>query len=448
MDQDVLFDPGPREEAPRDERPPRIGPRRLRRAVRNQIEFQECALDELLPEEHQARIVWSYVCGLDLSELRDRIQAVEGGPGQAPADPRVLLTLWLYATLRGVGSARELNRLCEDHLAYRWICGGVSMNYHTLSAFRTQHVDLLDRLLTESVATLMAEGLVTLDRVAQDGMKVRASAGAASFRRQPTLEEALAAAEAQLAQLKQEVEADPAASKSRQQAARQRAAAERAARIRAALEQLPKIAAGKKAKDRDKARASTTDADARVMKMADGGFRPAFNVQLATATDSQIITGVDVTNSGGDQGQLAPMIEQHDERYHEQPKEALVDGGFVKKADIEAVSPPQGGTTVYAPVMKSKDPHRDSHTPCDDDSPAVAEWRQRMATAEAKEIYKQRAATAECVNALARNRGLQRFLVRGLQKVKAVALLYALVHNVMRAVTLRAAATEMVFCNG
>lgn len=165
-------------------------------------------------------------------------------------------------------------------------------------------------------------------------------------------------------------------------------------------------------------------------------------------TDSQIITGVEVTNSAGDQGQLAPMIEQHDERYHEQPKEALVDGGFVKKADIEAVSPPQGGTTVYAPVMRSKDPNRDPHTPCDDDSPAVAEWRQRMATAAAKEIYKERAATAECVNALARNRGLQRFLVRGLQKVKAVALLYALVHNVMRAVTLRAAAAQVVVCNG
>ena len=154
------------------------------------------------------------------------------------------------------------------------------MNYHTLSDFRTQHVELLDRLLTESVASLMAEGLVTLDRVAQDGMKVRASAGAASFRRQPTLEEALAEAEEQVAQLRQELEADPAASKTRQQAARQRAAEERAERIRAALEQLPKIAEGKKAKDRDKARASTTDADARVMKMGDGGFRPG--VQRAT----------------------------------------------------------------------------------------------------------------------------------------------------------------------
>jgi len=449
MEQGTLFDEGPQDEGRGSgPLPPRLGPKRLRHAVRDQIEFQQCALDDLLPEDHQARIVWNYVCGLDLSELYQRIQAVQGGPGQAPADPRILLALWLYATLRGVGSARELNRLCQYHAAYRWICGGVSMNYHTLSDFRTQHVELLDRLLTESVASLMAEGLVTLDRVAQDGMKVRASAGAASFHRQPTLEEALTAAEEQLRQLKQELDADPAASKTRGQAARQRAAEQRAGRIRAALEQLPKIAAGKKAKDRDKARASTTDADSRVMKMGDGGFRPAFNVEFATATASQVITGADVTNAGGDQGQLAPMIEQHQERYEETPKEALVDGGFVKKIDIDQVSPPQGGTIVYAPVMESKDPQRDPHTPRDDDSPAVAEWRKRMATDEAKAIYRQRASTAECVNALARNRGLQRFLVRGLRKVKAVVLWYALAHNLMRAVALRAAAAQVVAFSG
>jgi transposase len=440
MDQAAFFEVGAEQHAQCAEPPPRIGPKRLRYAVRNQVEFQQCSLDDFLPEEHEARIVWEYVCGLDLSELYARIQAVEGGPGQAPADPRILVALWLYATLRSVGSARELNRLCQDHSAYRWICGGVSMNYHTLADFRTQHVELLDRLLTESVAGLMAEGLVTLDRVAQDGMKVRASAGAASFRRQPSLEEALAEAERQVAALRQELESNPASPKARQRAARTRAAEEQTERIRAALEQLPKIAESKKAKDREKARASTTDADARVMKMADGGFRPAFNVQLATATDSQIITGVDVINSGGDQGQLAPMVEQHQQRYEQVPDEALVDGGFAKKEDIETVE--QGGTTVYAPVQKSKDPERDAHTPRPDDTPAVAEWRKRMATDEAKVIYRERAATAECVNALARNRGLQRFLVRGLRKAKAVVLWYVLAHNLMRAVALRAAAAH------
>jgi hypothetical protein len=243
--------------------------------------------------------------------------------------------------------------------------------------------------------------------------------------------------------LRAEVESDPAATTKRQQAARRRAATERTERIQAALAQLPQIAAAKKAKERDKARASTTDPDARVMKMGDGGFRPAFNVQFATATDSQIITGVEVINSGGDQGQLLPMVEQHQERYEESPKEMLGDGGFVKKDDIDQLTPPQGGTVVYAPVMKSKDPSIDPHTPRDDDSPAVVEWRQRMATPEAKEIYKQRASTAECVNALARNRGLQRFNVRGLAKARAIVLWYVLAHNLMRTVALRAATAAM-----
>ncbi len=312
------------------------------------------------------------------------------------------------------------------------------MNYHTLSDFRTRHVDVLDQLLTESVASLMAEGLVSLDRVAQDGMKVRANAGAASFRRKATLEELLAEAKQQVEALRSELEADPAGATDRQRAARQRAAEEREERIRAALNQIPQIEAAKKAADKDKARASTTDADARTMKMGDGGFRPAFNVQFATATGSQVITGVEVTNSGGNQGQMAPMVEQHESRYGKTPDEILVDGGFVKKEDIDMVSTPQGSTTVFAPVMKSKDPNRDPHEPRADDSPAVAEWRTRMATDEAKEIYKQRAATAECSNAHARNRGLQRFLVRGLRKVKAVALWYALAHNLIRAATLRA----------
>ena len=439
MDQGVFF--GVEGESPVEVKlPPRVGPKRLRWAVRDQVEFVPCSLDELLEDDHQARIVWEYACGLDLSELVAQVQSVEGGPGQAPADPRILFTLWLYATLRSVGSARELNRLCTDHVVYRWICGGVSMNYHTLAAFRTQYMELLDRLLTESVASLLSEGLVSLDRVAQDGMRVRASAGASSFRRQPSLEEALAEAESQIEQLRKELEADPAAGKTRQQAARKRAAEERAERTRAALEQLPSIAEKKKAKDRDQARASTTDADARVMKMGDGGFRPAYNVQFATTTDSQIITGMEVTNLGSDRGELTPMLEQHQQRYEQVPGEGLVDGGFVVKAEIEKAE--AMGTTVYAPVQASKDPERDAHTPRHDDVPAVAGWRVRMATDEAKAIYRERASTAECVNALARNRGLQRLPARGLRKVKAVVLWFVLAHNLMRAVTLRALAAQ------
>jgi len=316
------------------------------------------------------------------------------------------------------------------------------VNYHTLAVFRTEHVELLDRVLTESVAVLMEEGLVTLDRVAQDGMKVRASAGAASFRRRETLEDHLRDARQQVETLKRELEADPGAANRRQQAARERAVRERAERLQKALARMPLVEAQKKGEEeKKKARVSTTDAEAPVMKMSDGGYRPAYNVQLATDTATQIITGVDVTSSGGDQGKMAPMVEQHQERYGKTPDEMLVDGGFAKKDDITAVSAPQGSTTVYAPVQVSKSDKRDPHTPRKDDTPAVAAWRKRMATDEAKEIYKERAATAECVNAIARNRGLQQFRVRGRPKVLATVLWYVLAHNMMRAVALRAAQT-------
>jgi transposase len=415
---------------------------RLKRAEREQVEFRACCWNDLLPDEHHARMVWEYALSLDLSPLDETILAVERRPGNSAIDPRILFSLWLYATLRGIGSARELDRRCDPttgELAFQWICGGVSVNYHTLADFRVAHVELLDRTLTESVAVLCHEGLVTLERVAQDGMKVRASAGAASFRREPTLQEHLTEAREQVAALKQELQSDPGAASRRVQAARERAARERAERLAKALEQLPLVQAQKQgAEEKEQARVSMTDPEARVMKMANGGFNPAYNVQLGTDTATQIITGVDVTNSGGDQGQLAPMVEQHVVRYDQPPAEMLVDGGFVKKDDITQVSPPHGNTTVYAPVQKPKKEGIDRHAPHAGDSPAVAEWRQRMATDEAQQIYKERAATAECVNAIARNRGLQQFRVRGRPKVLAVVLWYVLAHNLIRAAALRA----------
>jgi hypothetical protein len=281
---------------------------------------------------------------------------------------------------------------------------------------------------------------VTLNRVSQDGIRVRASAGAASFRREPTLQECRIEAQEQIEVLRKELEEDPTACTKRQQAARQRAVDERTERITRALAEMPKVQACKKADEKDKARASTTDPEARVMKMADGGFRPAHNVQFATDTGSQIISGVDAVNTGSDLGQMGPMVEQHQKRYGRAPGEMLVDGGFAKKEDIETVSGPGVGTTVYAPVQKPKDAQRDPHTPRPGDSEVVAAWRVRMGTEPAKQIYKQRASTSECVNAIARNRGLQRFLLRGLQKVRAVALWFALAHNLVRAATLRALA--------
>src|SRR5512144_2202615 len=412
---------------------------RLRTANRDQIVFRAAPLDALLPHDHPARTVWDYVEGLDLSALYDRIRAVERGPGRAPSDPKILMALWLYATIEGIGSARHLDELCRDHAAFQWLAGDVSTNYHTLADFRTEHVALLDDLLTRSVATLMAEGLIELNRVAQDGMRVRASAGAASFRRRPTLEEALAQAQEQVETLRNELEEDPTATDRRQKAAQQRAARERVEGIKRALGRLPELEAKKKPDEKDQARCSTTDAEATVMKMADGGFRPAYNFEFATATSSQVIVGVGVETTGSDAGQLEPMVDQVEERTGKVPPEWLVDGGFAQHDQIAAVSAPEVGCTVYAPVPKPKDPKVDRHVPKPGDSAAVAAWRQRMGTEPAKAIYKERAATAECVNALVRGRGLVCVLVRGVAKVSAIALWCALAHNLLRAARLRAA---------
>lgn len=435
----TLF-PIPDPQAPESAAPAPTGRPRVQRANRHQVVLRTVALDALVAEDHQARLVWQYVEGLDLGPLYAAIRAVEGHAGRTAIDPKILMALWLYATLDGVGAARQLERLCRDHVAYQWICGGVSVNYHTLSDFRTAQPGLLDDLLTRSVATLMHEELVTLHRVAQDGMRVRASAGAGSFRRRKTLEQCRVEAEEQVAALQKDLDADPGGASKRQQAARRRAARERSERIRRALEELEDVESKKKPAEKDKARASTTDPQARVMKMGDGGFRPAQNVQFATDTDSQVITAVEVVNTGSDQGQMGPMVEQHQDRYAKVPEEILVDGGFAKGEDIEKVSSPERGTKVYAPVQNPKKHSRDPHVPRPGDSEAIAEWRRRMGTPEGKAIYKERASTAECVNAIARNRGLRQFLVRGLAKVRAVVLWFALAHNLMRAVALRAEA--------
>jgi transposase len=441
--QNTLFEI-PDEPPPCSPARPALGRPRLRTANREQIVFRAAPLDDLLPQEHPARIVWDYVEGLDLGALLGRIKAVEGRPGRAPIDPKILLALWLYATIEGIGSARGLDRLCREHDAFRWIAGDVSVNYHTLADFRTDHVELLDDLLTKSVATMMAEGLVDLNRVAQDGMRVRASAGAASYRRRPTLEEALAQAQEQLDALENEAEEDPAASDRRRKAAQRRAARERIERVQTALDRLPELEAKKKPEERDKARCSTTDASATVMKLADGGFRPAYNFQFATDTATQFIAGADVETTGSDMGQLEPMVDQVQERSGKVPAEWLIDGGFAQHEQIEAVSVPEVGCTVSAPVPKPKDPKVDRHAPKPGDSAAVADWRQRMGTEQARAIYKERAATAECVNALARGRGLIRVLVRGVAQVRAIALWYALAHNLVCAAWLRAAVVGLM----
>ena len=427
------------------------GAPRVQEPNRLQIELRASDLESLLGPDHRARLVWGYVERQDLSKLFDALKARGSVAGRAAIDPRILFALWLYATLEGVGSGREVARLSLEHDAYRWLCGGVSVNYHAVNDFRAGNEALMDELLSDNVAALAAAGAISLQRVAQDGMRVRADAGAASFRRQQSLDEHLSEARELVQTIKTQAQIDPGQAKRQEQAAKLRAAQEREDRIQAALEQLPEVAATKKRNGgkAEDARASTTDADARVMKMGDGGFRPAYNVQFATTCEDQVIVGMAVVNAGSDMAQLSSMVEQVEQRVGRSPDEWLVDGGYPAHEQLDAVA---GKTEVYAPVPEPKPKKNggkdsaqdeqsdkqanavqsDKHQPRPQDSEAVAAWRVRMATAQAKEIYKQRAATAECVNAQARNRGLLQMPVRGLAKVRCVVGLFVLAHNLMR----------------
>lgn len=428
--------------------PSRVAPGakpRLQIADRSQMELRVVDLDRLVADDDEVRSVWAFVEGRDLGALYATIKAVEGNVGRPPIDPKILVALWLYATLQGVGSARALDRLCESHVAYQWLCGGVSVNYHTLADFRVAHGAILERMLTESVATLMASGVVTLRRVAQDGMRVRASAGAASFRRKATLDECLRAAEEQVKSLRKQLDEDPGEEARRRKAAQLRAAEDRQRRVEEALRQLPAVEEIKArnrrkgdAPKKSEARCSTTDPDARVMKMADGGYRPAVNAQIATDVESRLVVAVDVNNRGNDHGHMSPMVEKLTASYGKPPEAILVDGGFVTVEEIEKTS---ASSVVYAPPMKPRDPGRDPHAPLPTDSAAVAEWRVRMGTDAAKEIYKERASTAECVNANFRNHGLQQLSVRGLGKAKAILLWFALAHNLLQMIALGVAGT-------
>jgi transposase len=420
---------------------PKVAPKasaRIREADRSQMAWGRIDLDAQLPEDHVARAIWAVTERLDLSALYAPIKARGEVAGASAIDPKILVALWVYATSEGEGSGRKIWRLTELHAAYRWLRGGVDIGYHTLTDFRSEHGAVFDDLITQVLALLMRQDLVDLSRVAQDGSRVRASAGAASFRREATLEALMQEARAHLEQVTREA-ADPALS-ARKAAAIKRGARERLERLQAAIEQVPQVAEVKKrsgAKDAT-VRVSSTDADARVMKMGDGGFRPAFNVQLATTTDAaRVVVGVDVTHRGSDQGESTPMLEQIERRTGRRPSELLVDGGYAQHDAIDEAAGKQ--VTVLAPVPKPrKGDTRDPHAPREDDSKAVAAWRQRMGTDEAKEIYKQRAATAETVNADAKtHRGLDSFAVRGLGKALASASLFALTYDILRLIALR-----------
>ena len=419
---------------------------RVRRPVRNQVEMMLRDLDSLVSEDHPVRAIWEYVQRLDLSGFYGSIKAVLDAPGRPASDPQVLLGLWVYAITEGVGSARRLDRLCKEHDVYRWLCGGVPVDYHILADFRIAHQEALDNLLTEIIATMMNQKLVTLKHVAQDGTRVRAGAGAGSFHRRDSLQRCLAEAEEQVKRLNEErAHPDPEVSL-REQAARERAAIERAERVQAALSELPAVETAKERQRRTKskaergkitqARVSTTDPQARVMKMPDGGYRPAYNVQLATDAGSGVIVGAAVVNDGADTGQAEMMEAQVASRSGVHPKDYLIDGGFAQRDTITTLT--KRAVTVYAPVKEPRITTRRRSNPRWGDTPEVIAWRQRMETEEAKSTYRLRAATAEWANAQLRCHGLIGFTVRGLNKTLSVVLLATIAHNLLRWLVLMA----------
>jgi len=333
----------------------------------------------------------------------------------------MLLTLWLYAITIGVGSAREIARRTKSDDAFRWIVGDKEVGHAALSAFRVGHWMALETLMTDVLGVLLHKGLVSLNLVAQDGTRVRASASAPSFRREATLldcrEQAALHVKAVLA------DPDPEATEG-----------ERLARIAAALDYQERVEAAiatvqtLRDEGKEEPRASTTDADARRMKMPDGGFRPGYNIQLATAGSelggARTIVGLLVTNTGSDMGSVTPMLEDIKARTGQLPSQLLADANHAKHSCIEAAT--RAGVEVLIAIPKRE---QCATTPV---RPEVEAWRERMKTDEAKRAYRARAGLCELSNAhLKEHHGTASVLVRGLAKVTCVALFGAVAANIL-----------------
>ncbi len=412
------------------------GQARTNRPERTQVEMQLLSLDQLVDANHRVRVVWAYVESLDLTELYAPIKATVDNVGRAPIDPQILFALWLFATLEGTTSGRKVAELTTRDIPYMWICGGVSVNYHRVCDFRAEHGELLERILTDSIAVLLHNDLITLQTIAQDGMRVRASAGSGSFRTEKGLGKARQTAQTYVDQLK-ENEDDPDANERRKAGAQKRAARERLERIEQAQLEMEdmqeKYRKRSSSEKRSEPRASTTDPESRRMKMGDNGTRPAMNVQFASDGDAQLVVQVDVTSQGSDNGLMAPMYDDVLEAYGVTPADYLADGGFAKKEDITHLE--RAGTEVFAPLyaeQKQVDAGKDPYAARAGESREMTAHRARMGTPEAKTKYKRRSAVAEFPNADCRNRNLIQFRVRGLVKAKAQTLWHVLAFNLLR----------------
>lgn len=462
-------------EAPRAEAKPRLIP-----VDRNQMRIVPVDVERLIPDDHEARAIWEFVGRLDLSSYYSEIGSIEGDAGRPAYDPRVLVSLWLYALSKGVGSAREIARRTEYDPAFQWIAAMEIINYHTLSDFRVDHRKYLDQLFVQTLGIMSAEGLITLERVMHDGTKIKACAGADSFRREERIKQHLKAAEEQIRTLRESPEEEMGL---RQKKARERVAREKKERMERALSELAKI--------RD--RASITDPDSRIMKQSDGGYAPSYNLQVSTDS-SGIIVAQGVSQRPEDCHELLPAMQRIEENAGKAPAQIIADGGYTTRENIMAMDEketdfigsydgrgkkkpmhdfhrdkfaydeksgiyicPQGKTlrlqsknrsasaTDYVYRARVGDcrscPSKDKCCPRTKnrrvvrtvDHPAVTAFLEKMKTDKAKEIYKTRGPVAEFTNAWIKSKiGLRAFRLRGLLKVSIEALWACLTYNIQQ----------------
>ena len=308
---------------------------RYKRVERGQTVFRTVVIEELIEQDHAARAVWEFTGELDLSGYSAPVKAVEGVAGREPWNVRLLMSLWVYAYSRGIGSARELSRRCEYEPAFQWLTGMEKINYHTLADFRVAHGTALDELFAQVLGVLSAKGLVNLERVMHDGTKIQACAGGDSFRREGAMEAHLKSAREQVAAM-----GDPREDTTvRQRAARERAKRERVERLEGARRELEKIRAGKaQAESKTQARASETEPEARMMKQGNGGYAPSYNVQLSTEASNGCIVGVGLSQSGSDYRELPGAMARVEEQAGKRPGQAVVDGGFTSRENIEIMA--------------------------------------------------------------------------------------------------------------
>lgn len=387
------------------------------------FEMPEDALEPL----HPARLLWTILGTLNLVLFGEGGKAIDGQAGRCIKSPRMMLTLWMYAISRGIGSAREIARMIQTDSAFCWIVGDVEVSHHALSSFRTSKGKAFEILFTDVLASLMDKNLLSLELVAIDGTRTRASASAPSFRRHETLKDCQEQARLHLKAVL--ADADNPEHTQAQHARRHAAAKDKQNRVNAAIETVQALQAERSSTDKE-ARASTTDHESRVMKMGDGGFRPAYNVRYGVAGSPlggpRTIVGVMVDNIGSDMGTLTPMAQQIQERTGHYPETILADGGFAKHDDITDVT--KLGVEIIVPPKKNAKPIEEM----ENISPEVLAWRMRMETKEAKKEYKARAGLCELANAHQKGtQKLTQFLVRGTRKVTNVVLLGAMSANIL-----------------